>query len=302
MTGIDAGCADPRPPREWARWHANEHGVELLEAAFDTHVYERHIHETYAIGVTLRGVQRFWCRGATRDSTAGDVMAINPGEAHDGRSGAAGGYAYRMIYVPAESLRAIADDALEHPGKEVYVSAPILKDATLAAQLCAAWDSLAHPGPRFAGDALLYEALLGLAMRHAGVRPACGRTVDAGALRRVKDCLHSRVEDGIRVQELADLAGMSRFQLTRQFQRVFGLPLHAYHLHLKLEEAKRRLRNGTPIVRIASELGFTDQSHLNRRFKGAFGMTPNTLRRSWAAGVAYRSSHADPRRKGSLRK
>src|SRR5215475_13519532 len=74
-------------------------GVELLHAEFDRHVYDRHMHDTYAIGVTLRGVQRFWCRGATRDSLAGHVMVIHPGEAHDGRSGAAGGYAYRMLYI-----------------------------------------------------------------------------------------------------------------------------------------------------------------------------------------------------------
>jgi AraC-like DNA-binding protein len=281
-TPTDARRAKREAPPDLAHWRMGERGVELLEASFHSHVYERHIHETYAIGVTLKGIQRFWCRGTIRNSVPGDIVAINPGEAHDGKSGTDAGYAYRMLYIPATWMRAIVDDALEYRGQEVFVNAPILKDPGLAAELCAAWDSMAAPSLTFAGDALLYEALLALVVRHAGVRPACRRTVDERVMRRVKDCLHSRVEEGIRVQELADLAGMSRFQLTRQFQRAFGLPLHAFHLHLKLEEGKRRLRSGVPIARIATDLGFADQSHFHRRFKGMFGASPDAWRRSTA--------------------
>src|SRR5262245_53964798 len=57
-----------------------------------------------AIGITLRGVQRFWCRGAMHDSTPGDVIVIHPGEVHDGQSGSAGGYVYRMFYVSRQLI------------------------------------------------------------------------------------------------------------------------------------------------------------------------------------------------------
>src|SRR5574339_94552 len=86
---------------DWARATRGGPGVELLEAAFEHHVYDRHSHETLAIGITLRGVQRFWCRGSTYDSRRGDVIVLDPGDVHDGRSGAHGGYAYRMLYVDA---------------------------------------------------------------------------------------------------------------------------------------------------------------------------------------------------------
>lgn len=272
--------ANVHAPRDCARRYTREHGVELLEAAFHSHVYERHMHDTYAIGVTLRGIQSFRCRGAVREAAPGDIVAINPAEAHDGKSGTDGGYAYRMIYVPANWMRAIVDDALEQRGQEVFANAPILKDPVLAERLCAAWDSMAEPSSSFAGDALLYEALQTLVIRHGGVRPSDRQSVDEHGMRRVRDYLVSRVEEDIRVQELAELAGMSRFQLTRQFQRAFGLPLHAYHLHLKLEEGKRRLRLAIPIAQVANDLGFADQSHFHRRFRGMFGVTPDDWRRA----------------------
>ncbi|MBV8518073.1 MAG: helix-turn-helix transcriptional regulator [Acidobacteria bacterium] len=61
------------------------------------------------------------------------------------------------------------------------------------------------------------------------------------------------------------------------------MPLHAYHLHVRLLEAKRRLRDGARVAAVAAELGFSDQSHLHRRFKGTFGVTPGEWRRATAS-------------------
>jgi AraC-like DNA-binding protein len=269
--------------REWVRHRVVSDGVELLEAAFERHVYGRHIHETYAIGFTLRGVQQFWCRGATRDSTPGNVIAINPGEAHDGQSGAAGGYAYRMFYVSVDRIRQFVEQSTKRRVESIGAQAPLIADRMLAQKLNRAWHELARDPESLAADELLHDAFLFLAARNAQ-RPAVERQVfDRLALRRVRDYLHDRVGDRVSVRELAALASMSRFQLTRQFQQSYGLPLHAYHLHVRLEEAKRRLRCDDPIASVAAELGFADQSHFHRRFKGAFGFTPGEWRRNLAA-------------------
>ncbi|MGH9239153.1 MAG: AraC family ligand binding domain-containing protein [Vicinamibacterales bacterium] len=135
-------AADPGR-RAWVRYRAGSDGVELLEASFDQHVYERHIHETYAIGVTRRGVQRFWCLGATHDSLPAGVIVIPPGEAHDGESGMTGGYSYRMFYVPVDRVRALAADAVERPASHLQLRrACVLREPALAADLDAAWSAI----------------------------------------------------------------------------------------------------------------------------------------------------------------
>ena len=73
---------------------------------------------------------------------------------------------------------------------------------------------------------------------------------------------------------------MSRFRLTRQFQRAYGLPLHAYHLQIRLDDARRRMRCGQPVATVAADLGFADQSHFHRRFRARFGITPAEYRRT----------------------
>jgi methylphosphotriester-DNA--protein-cysteine methyltransferase len=57
-----------------------------MHAHFRGHVYHRHSHETYSLGVTESGAQGFTCRGAGHVSTAGLVMAFNPDDPHDGHA------------------------------------------------------------------------------------------------------------------------------------------------------------------------------------------------------------------------
>jgi AraC-like DNA-binding protein len=271
-----------RPSHEWVRHRFVSEGVEILEAGFDRHVYERHMHDTYAIGFTVRGVQRFWCRGTTHDSTPGAVIVICPGDAHDGQSGAPGGYEYRMFYLAAELVQRMLEEVGERRDKNLAPASPLVANRILAQKLNEAWRALNHSADSLAADALLHDMVLSVTALH-GPRPADrGFTLDRSALQRVRDVLHARVEQPLTVQELADIASLSRFQLTRQFQKAFGLPLHAYHLHVRLEEAKHRLRRGAAIASVAADLGFADQSHFHRRFKGAFGLTPG----EWCRSVA----------------
>src|SRR5438876_9838478 len=82
-------------------------GVELFRAWFAGEAYQKHRHDTYAIGVTDSGVQVFDYRGSVHASTPGQVVVLYPDEAHDGRAGTREGFGYRIVYV-APSLLAEA--------------------------------------------------------------------------------------------------------------------------------------------------------------------------------------------------
>jgi AraC-like DNA-binding protein len=268
--------------REWVECPPGRDGIELLQARFERHVYDRHMHDAYAIGVTLRGVQRFWCRGQHHDSTPGEVIVIRPGEVHDGRSGSAGGYAYRMFYVRPDVVEALFDDTTA-PFTDLTASGPLVADRSLFDLLNAGWVALAASPSSLAADELLLRGLGALA------KPACEPAGEPGvnepALTRVVDYLHESVHRPVTMTELAALSSLSRFQLSRQFQRRYGLPVHGYLRYLRLEEARRRLADGHDIASVASDLGFADQSHFHHRFRGSYGMTPG----QWRAAHGYKT-------------
>src|SRR5215831_15031430 len=79
-------------------------GVELFRAWFPGEAYQKHRHDTYAIGVTDSGVQVFDYRGSRHASVPGRVVVLYPDEMHDGRSGGAAGFGYRIVYVDPSLL------------------------------------------------------------------------------------------------------------------------------------------------------------------------------------------------------
>ncbi|TIT97479.1 MAG: AraC family transcriptional regulator, partial [Mesorhizobium sp.] len=79
-------------------------GLERIEARFHGNAFDLHRHDTYAIGVTLDGVQRFHYRGAVRHSLPGQVIVLHPDELHDGGAGTEDGLRYRILYLEPSLL------------------------------------------------------------------------------------------------------------------------------------------------------------------------------------------------------
>lgn len=268
--------------QDWARYAtADGRGVELLHAHYVQHVYERHTHDTYAIGVTEEGVQAFNCRGASHASTTGTIMAFNPAEPHDGRAATPDGFTYRMLYIDPARVEAILDDACGKAVDLPFFRSPLIRDTRSARLVHAAHKAFAEPALTLERDALLMRFVVELATRHGdGGHRVAQAGAPHGALCEARDFLHANFAAEVSAEDLARISGISQFHLSRQFSSTFGLPPHAYQLQLRLREAKRLLAEGTAPADVAATVGFADQSHLSRRFKGTFGITPGQFARA----------------------
>ena len=102
------------------------------------------------------------------------------------------------------------------------------------------------------------------------------------AIDRVGAYLRTHVADGISLDELARVAGLSKFYLLRAFRRVYGVTPHAYQRQLRLAHAWRAIAEGRPLTRATYDAGFADQSHLTRQFSALFGVTPARCARQLA--------------------
>jgi AraC-like DNA-binding protein len=254
-------------------------GVEFLQAHFRTHRYARHSHDSYAIGLTLEGVQSFRCRGEQRHGLPGSILAINPDEMHDGHSGTAAGYRYCMFYVTPRAMMAALEDVRERPvAAPVFVS-PLVSDIAIARSAARFRDALSRSVDSLEQETALHELLWSLFARHVEAAPRSGvsRAAPAERLQRVRDFLHANLHASLSLRDLSAIAGMSRFSLNSGFRRAFGLPPHAYLTRLRLAAARALIEAGEPLAQVAPEVGFVDQSHLTRQFKAWFGVTPGAF-------------------------
>ncbi|MBC8719944.1 AraC family transcriptional regulator [Ochrobactrum sp. Marseille-Q0166] len=83
-----------------------------------------------------------------------------------------------------------------------------------------------------------------------------------------------------RIGEIAAGFDRSRAGFSRQVTRELGLAPHAFRLLSRLNHARQLLREGQSIAAVATEAGFSDQSHMTRLFRGTFGTTPGLYRRT----------------------
>ena len=99
------------------------------------------------------------------------------------------------------------------------------------------------------------------------------------AIAIVCDFLQAHYAENVSLAKLSQISGLSRFYLSRLFQREMGLSLSAYQLPVRIDRAKKLLLGGMPIVQVASATGFYDRSHFSRYFKRLVGTTPKNYQK-----------------------
>lgn len=73
---------------------------------------------------------------------------------------------------------------------------------------------------------------------------------------------------------------MSTTKFERRFKKLFHTTPVAYHLQVRLRQARQVLLSTTKSIgEIALEYGFHDQSHFTKRFVAAYGITPLRFRK-----------------------
>ena len=244
-------------------------GLQRLAARFGGHAYSMHRHETYGVGLTLRGVQAFHYRGVRQASRAGQVMVLHPDEAHDGHAGVADGFTYRMLYVDPGSVSAALDGA-----RPPFVPEAVAEDPALAALLGEAFAEFPRTLEPLAIDAIVGRLAEGLAARADSGRRAPRGAISHRAVERVRDFLLAEAPRTIASETLENVSGLDRFTLARQFRTVYGTSPHRFQIGQRLARARTMIAQGTSLSETAGATGFADQSHLTRHFSARFGLTP----------------------------
>jgi AraC-like DNA-binding protein len=231
---------------EWVQYRRLADGpVEAMHAHFEQHSYHLHSHESYSFGLTEFGAQSFGCRGESRTSSAGMVMAFNPDEPHDGRAAAEQGFTYRIVHIgPSLVTDLLTDQAGRDTGMPLFAQ-PVLP---------------------------------ALVRRAAQSAPPTATITDTKVVaQRARAVLDDRFLEQVTADDLATAAGCSRFVLYRAFKQQYGLSPSEYQRLLRLRTARRQIIAGTPVAEAAGQSGFADQAHLTRWFRRCYGITPGVF-------------------------
>ena len=91
--------------------------------------------------------------------------------------------------------------------------------------------------------------------------------------------IESHFRDDVDLDEIARIAGVSRFHLTRAFGQAMGRSIMRYVRGRRLTEAAHTLAQGAPdILAVAIEAGYGSHEAFTRAFREQFGVTPESVR------------------------
>ncbi|HKU94813.1 MAG TPA: AraC family transcriptional regulator [Vineibacter sp.] len=254
-------------------------GIERLEARFVGPAFSLHRHDTYAIGVTLSGVQTFHYRGERRLCLPGQGHILHPDETHDGGPATAEGFGYRIVYVdPALIQQALGGRPLP------FVADPVIDANVFEHALPPALWRLEDPIDDVAQVDLTAAMADMLVTAAARTSPAKGGSLRLASLLSIRDLITALPAAPLSLEALETVSGLDRWSLARQFRAAFGTSPSSFRTMRQLDQVRRLIRDGQPLATAALAAGFADQSHMSRMFKRAYGLTPAR----WAAAVANR--------------
>lgn len=218
--------------------------------------------EHHAVGRTERGRSEWWSRGKLWRSGPGSIQLKEPGDvhrdvAHDGP------ITFQVILLPANDLERVRDEG------KVLLGLPHLEpEDPRGLPFHRLHDAIDARADRLALEVAMTEAIEAFAVMKGSA------TFHTRPVRRAMQYLRERLSDAFTLADLAQYAELDKFHLCRAFRTQVGMPPHAYLTHLRIVKAKALLKNGVRASDVAPQVGFYDQSQLNRHFRRIVGTTP----------------------------
>jgi AraC family transcriptional regulator len=112
-------------------------------------------------------------------------------------------------------------------------------------------------------------------------RPRSGSSSLPGyKVKQITDWMAEHVAEDFDLALLAAQAGLSRFHFQRLFKRATGVSPSSYHINLRMDAARRLLRETKKsVATVALEVGYASPSRFAQLFRRETGLSPSDYRR-----------------------
>lgn len=246
--------------------------------------FPNHFHEYYVLGLIEGGERVLSCKNAEYTLKKDDIVIFNPGDNHGCVQVGKDNFDYRCINISIETMRSILTDIGGESDLPLF-SFNVIRDEEAVCYFRALHQMIMVGCDEFenelANDFEKEESLLLLmslllrrySQNYAEKTPECRADIE-------NTCAFIRrhYAEHISLQQICDRTKLSKSSLLRAFSKEKGVTPYRYLTTVRINEAKRLLERGVPLVEAAMMTGFSDQSHFTNYFRRFIGLAPGAYR------------------------
>jgi len=264
---------DTRLTRRWGHGALHDHLAGM----------SGHVLMTY-YGAAQHIAWRTGARRLTSQTRPGSITLIPDG--HDGHWDIAGPIVVSHVYLTDQRLQACAD--LLSGGRRIELVDRVAFDdpATshilgLLSQEAVTGDPASRLFVEQAIDLLCTQLVRSHSSLSAQPQAAPRRGLADWQLKRVTNYMAEHVDQAISLDELAALAGLSRFHFCTAFRLAAGQTPHSWLTAIRMQQACRLLADQKlSIIHVALAVGYQTPSAFAATFRRATGVTPSEFRKA----------------------
>jgi len=244
-----------------------------------------HHHDFYEVYFFLSGNVQYNIESRSYLLTPGDVLLISPMELHQPMFGAEHREYERIVLwidkrflegfnLQGRDLAACFDTAV--PGHTNLLRPEGVARQYLTFLLENLMEEVASEDPysEMAALSLLAQVLVSLnrlAKQSAGEESKSGQDTTVYS---VLGYINEHYSETLTLDDLANKFFISKYHLSREFQRLVGTSVHRYIIQKRLVMAKQMLSEGKPSSEVYQHCGFGDYSNFFRAFKAEYQISP----------------------------
>lgn len=251
---------------------------QLTDNRYADFAFPRHFHEHYSIQIIHEGINiGFTERNEYRVEKHG-LLIINPGDIHGGTTPKENALHYTTFRIDPSVIDAIMRQNQVLKSGTVFFDTSPIYSRRLCLLVLNTLESIQrqdHDTTEENFTALIMQLLNEYSNQNEGM----DGSEKHPAILRAQAYIHENYDQSFTLHDLAKEAFISPYHLIRQFKKIRGVTPFQYLRNLRVEKAKKLMRQYS-ISEAASSVGFCDHSHFLKSFKQIEGLAPSTYRSS----------------------
>ncbi len=218
------------------------------------------------------------------DSDTGSITLATAGSSYSWTTEGPIGFAH--LYLHPHAVHRVVVEEFDRDSRSVELVDCVARQLPLlSAMMRGMLEQIETPtfGSRLVLDTLLHSVIVQLISECSNLSEASRLAPHAIAprrLRRVLDYIDANLAADLKLEDLASVAGSSRFHFSRAFRDATGFPPYRYLIHRRMDAAKTLLLEDVlTIAEIAERSGFNSRTQFAAMFRQVFGTSPGRFRR-----------------------